>query len=396
MQPSRYVMIEATSAAEAFNCASGVVSFTAKPRLVHQPTSSTAEVVDTLGELTVLNTSAREVRVGDLLVARQDISGFWILWSEVYAANAIKVTLTTTLLSSDPSSDGVYKGIASVAPFTGDPEDIGEADVVNFDNPYKLDAMCDSVVLLKREATISEESPENQHCQEQRWVIVEAERKKARFIKFRYPAESLLDHWYGEDPTECNALDVEYPLGEPCADSDVLAFYDPVTDTYQAMSTPSAMLGPSEAMNIVQAMAFDGCGINYTVQQARVFPCGSDPSLIEIEPELTPVNVLSSAGLQDTQSNCPDPCTYTWNEGTSEWDLTAPCSGESSGCDCGPAPSEPPGVWNDNSTTYDAPCTSTSTTGLSFTAAVVYVCATEPLSPTVIPITDECPPEEYL
>jgi hypothetical protein len=220
---------------------------------------------------------------------------------------------------------------------------------------------------------------------------------KAKWIKFRYTpggGSITVDEFFdGPDPTDCGSVTVEYPLGEPCVASDVLAFHDPNTDTYQAIASESAMIGPAETLNIITAMAFDGCGINYVRQAAKVFPCGSEPAMLDTSPTLVPVNVLTSAGIQNTVTDCEATCEYTWNAGTEEWELTTPCSGPAVDCDCGAAPEIPPGEWNDNATTFSADCTSTAATGLAFAAATVYVCSTEAASSTVIPLTEECPEE---
>jgi hypothetical protein len=307
--------------------------------------------------------------------------------SSARIAYEIQAELQDPLLATDSTGTADYLSVRSPHPFIAKPPEVAD-DEIEFDNPWQLDAICGSKVVLQRIVEDCETTP--------RWQVRQVEKFKARWIKFQFSADDPTDvtvdaFWEGEDPESCGAtVTVEYPLGQPCVDSDVIAFYDPFTDTYQAITSPSAMLGDAEEMEIVQALSFDGCSINYTKQQAKVFPCGSEPSLITISPEFTTVDVLTGVSFETSQVSCDANCSYSWNGTTEEWELVTPCP---EGCSCGGAPELPPGEWNDFATSYEAPCTRSVITGLSFAKAVVDVCAFMTTSPTIIPITD-CPPEE--
>jgi hypothetical protein len=303
----------------------------------------------------------------------------------------IEAELQDSLLATDPSGVADFVSIRSAYPHVIRPPETIEDGEVQFENPWRLDAICGSKVVLQRIASFcgEESSPT--------WEVCKVELYKARWIKVRYTTEGsgspdVLDYWNGEDPESCGAeVTVEYPLGEPCIDADVIAFYDPFTDTYQAISSESAMLGPAETMDIVQAMAFDGCSINFVKQQAKVFPCGSEPDLITISPEFTTVDVLTGADFEYSAQTCDTTASWSWNEGTSTWDVVTPCE---SGCTATSPPTLPPGPWNDFAVSHESPCTRQVITGLQFAKAVVDVCSFATTSPDIIPITNCPPPEE--
>ena len=227
---------------------------------------------------------------------------------------------------------------------------------------------------------------------DRRWVrIAEPPACPAEWIKFRYTHgigyDGILDFWGGTDPSVDGAPTIEYPLGQPCDSADVMAFCDPDSGNYIAVSTESAMLGASTQMNIVNSLAFDGCGINYIYQPARVFPCRSEPALININPALTSVSILTGVALLLPIEGCTGVCTYERVEG--EWVLlSSTCS---SGCICGPLPPyegipiiEVPCVREDGLT----PRSGT----LEFTSSTAWVCGLIAGSGSSIPLA-ECPPE---
>lgn len=208
---------------------------------------------------------------------------------------------------------------------------------------------------------------------------------KARWIKFDYQAGggnttvTPTAFYDGPDPSECGDVTVAYPLGEPLCDTPLLAFYDPNTDEYQAVSTPSALLGEPVTQTLVNSVDGDECGISYTATDYLTFPasCDPEPAIIPV-PFGTDVTVMVSAssdecGKINTMSqsmrailcdsegepteptsgsfdidfgdmkfvtgasfganSCGGDATYTWNTGTDDWDLTTPCAG---GCESTP------------------------------------------------------------
>lgn len=119
---------------------------------------------------------------------------------------------------------------------------------------------------------------------------------KARWIKFTYEVgggsnstPTVTDYWDGQNPATCGTVNVEYPLGEPCTDSTVVAFYNPNTGTYQAIATPNAMQGVpvTKVVIIDDGFGFEGCTLNYKKQSTKVITCDVDPeddsTLIETE-----------------------------------------------------------------------------------------------------------------
>jgi hypothetical protein len=198
------------------------------------------------------------------------------------------------------------------------------------------------------------------------------EKCKAKWILFEYTADESnstvtpVEFYDGQDPSECGSVEVEYPLGEPCVDALVMAFYDPNTDKYQAIATESAMLGPPTTCDVlVDGVNFDGCTLNYTRQQHKVFDCGEEKyeeaapiQTVEIgvvryvdltESGLTiDISTISVCGtgpvseynipITDCEPACVGSCEYTWNYVEQRWDLTTACS---EGCYCSAPPSPP-------------------------------------------------------
>ena len=211
---------------------------------------------------------------------------------------------------------------------------------------------------------------------------------KAKVIQFDYTSGGSnttvtpTEFWDGPNPASCGTVTVEYPLGEPCTDSPVLAFYDPNSDTYQAFSTPNAIQGVPETKTIMLGTGFgySGCDIGYSTQSLKVMTCDSEPVPATTSPTLNTVTVVSS--ITDSGSGpivieytdvyvcgfggvfedeiettvcCSGNCTWTWSYASQLWTLTTPCS---AGCDCGTAPADPvdaadPGS---NGQTLDVPC----------------------------------------
>lgn len=308
--------------------------------------------------------------------------------SGVRPAYEITAVLVNVLRYSDTTGTATLVYSRTNYPHTGKPPAVPGNCTITFRNPWKLDGLCDSKVILqyigaRDAADCSVSFPWAS------WEVTHVENRRARWIKFQYLVETpsnitIDEYWDGEDPEACGqAIDIDYPLGTPCTDSDIVASYDPKTSRYKAVSSESAMLGPAEDMDIMQAASFDACGINYIKQSAKVFPCGSEPSLIEIAPDLVSVDVLTDAGFATTEEPCGTNCMWTWN-GT--WQKFADCR---TGCTCGPAPTLPPGEWNDYGVSYELPCVEP-ITGLRFARSTIQVCSFMTTYPVTIP-TNPCP-----
>lgn len=127
---------------------------------------------------------------------------------------------------------------------------------------------------------------------------------KARWIKFEYTTGEENDiveptaFYDGPDPSECGDVEVEYPCGEPLCDSEVIAFYDPNTGKYQAVTTPAAMLGEPVTHSVVRSIANDDCGVEVGTTEYKMFPNSCNPSIdtsvVELGTE-TPVVVSISS-----------------------------------------------------------------------------------------------------
>jgi hypothetical protein len=232
---------------------------------------------------------------------------------------------------------------------------------------------------------------------------------KARWIQFTYTAGGSnatvtpTAFFDGPDPSECGDVTVSYPIGEPLCDTPVMAFYDPNTDEYQAVSTPSALMGEPVTQDLVTAIDGDECGISYQSINFQTFPtsCDPEPATIPVEfgtdvtvvlgassDECGKINTVSQsmkAILCDSEGEptepvfgsfaidfgdqkfvtaaefgppeCDGEATYTWNTGTSEWELTSPCS---AGCESEP-PEDPPVSSGDSPQVV--PCSAISGTG---------------------------------
>lgn len=383
MKHARFVYGIALENALAMASDGQCVSFKISPRMF----TGGGKLVETQGELDILNAGGL-VNEGDEVAAIQDLSGFWTRISPGGHWEVEAEIQSVGLKATDTSGTADYISVRQSPVGACSPPGVVDGQV-EFENPWRLDAQCGSKVILE----YIEDVCKPEEDRDPRWELRQVEKYRARWIKFRFLAEtpsdiSILDYWEGEDPEACNMdVDVQYPLGQPCIDSDVVACYDPFTFTYRAISSESAMLGPAETMDIVQAMAFDECGINYMKQQARVFPCGSQPTLIQITPTLTSVDVLTGADFEYTAQTCSTSASWSWNSSTSTWDVVTPCE---AGCTATSVPALPPGPWNGFAVSHTSPCTRQTITGLQFSKSVVQVCAFMTTGPDIIPIT-QCP-----
>lgn len=203
---------------------------------------------------------------------------------------------------------------------------------------------------------------------------------RAKWIQFRYSSGAASpvtpDYYFdGPNPSLCGDVNVDYPLGEPCMDDvDVIAFYDSNTDTYQAISTRSAMLGDPETKTVVLAdiSIADTCLLTYNKQSFKMFPCGSAPEQYQVSIGTTAVDVVTAVydngtaiaveyttvyvcgfggGYDgaipteicvDPPPECTGSCTWTWRftgePNNGYWELTTPCP---YGCNCGEQPLPP-------------------------------------------------------
>jgi len=355
----------------------------------------------------------------------------------------VTATLKNVLKYSDETGVADLVSIRSNYPHIGPPPLVNEDGEITFFNPWQLDGLCDSKVVLQFIDGKCKSAPCDAVCQvnyttgggwtyaaeyacppgcdcpplptdnpgeattrilpcipqdtDSRWEIRQVENRRARWIKFRFlkdtPSDITVDdYWDGEDPEACNQdIDVDYPLGTPCVDSDVVACYDPKTYRYKAISSPSAMLGEPEDMTVVQALAYDGCGINYIKQPIKAFPCGSEPDLIETDPALITVDVITGVELLAPIAECENVCRYEWDGDT--WFLTQTCS-SGSGCTCESRILEPPG--EGDPTVLEFPCDRddglTPRPGsLNFTRSQIEVCVANPSYPYSLPLRS-CPP----
>jgi len=353
---------------------------------------SGSDIRDTLIFVSV-SVCAPALRPNTALMAHYQCEQGWFAdpMGDILPAWEVTATLQEVLKYTDATGVADLVSIRSNYPHIGPPPLVSEDGEIEFQNPWKLDGLCDSKVVLQfidgkckgapcdatcrvnyttgggwaydlvytcpagcdcpplPTDTPSEATSRDLPCIPQdttsKWEIRQVENRRARWIEFRFLAETpsdidVLSFWDGEDPEACGQdIDVIYPTGQPCVDSDVVACYDPKGYRYVAISSESAMLGPPEEMEIVQALAFDGCGINYIVQSAKVFPCGSEPDLINTEPDLVSVEVLNSASLLPPIAACANVCRYEWNGAT--WVQTETCE-SGSGCTCASRILDPP------------------------------------------------------
>ena len=390
MKYSRLVWATALEAANAI-CEDGQCDWL---RVTPKMLTAESKLVDTIGELTVVNTGPAVV-VGEEIAVAQDISGFWV---RVSTGDRQEVTaeLNSVLKYTDISGVATLKAIRSDHSNLGSSMPLTVECEVTFKNPWKLDGLCGSKAILQyigkrceTACTLPIETPA--------WEVVLIENRRARWIKFNFKADAPSDitidsFWDGEDPEACGqSIDVEYPLGQPCVDSDVVACYDPKGYKYKVVSSESAMLGPASTLNIIQSIAFAGCGINYTRQSVKVFPCGSEPSLLTTSPTLVSVDVLKSVVLLQPIAACENVCRYEWNG--SAWVQTQTC-GSGSGCNCASRTLDPP--TGADPTTLEFPCDrddgATPRSGsLNFQSTSINVCSYVDASGVYsIPLT-ECP-----
>jgi len=392
---------------------------------------------------TSINTCAPPLVANAVVMAHYQCEQGWFANPAMDQLPAWEVTATlkNVLKYSDATGVADLVSIRSNFPHIGPPPLVNEDGEITFFNTWQLDGLCDSKVVLqfidgKCKAapcdatctvnyttgggwaydlgntcptgcdcpplptdTPSEATTRTLPCIPQdttsRWEIRQVENRRARWIEFRFlvatPSDiTIISFWDGEDPEAClQDIDVDYPLGTPCVDSDVVASYDPKTYRYKAVSSESAMLGPPDTVTMIQAIAFDGCGINYIVQSAKVF-CTGEPDLLNTSPDLVAVEVLSGVQLLAPIAECANVCRYEWNGDT--WIQTQTCE-SGSGCTCASRTLDPPGVGDP--TVLEFPCDRddglTPRPGsLDFSTTTILVCGTSSGSGYSIPLTT-CP-----
>ena len=320
----------------------------------------------------------------------------------------VEATLDDSIKGLDATGSAEFVKVRSTFPHVLEPPGIDENRKIAFHNPWRVDGVCSSPVILQLvtdpcRPPLDEEGYEVSSCgysseTEPRWEIKEAARRRARMILFQYTGGTpdVLDYWYGEDPTGCgDPLVIEYPLGEPCEPCEVMADYDPHSGVYLARDTRASMLGEPEELDVVNSVGYDdtGCEINYVRQSILTFPCGSEPSAGSSSPVLTSLDVITGVSLIPPVPECEGYAEYTWNPGTYVWDLTLACP---SGCVSSPPVGIPddPGVAGDpvQSLCTNPPESPASPGYLSFAKSSILVCGYTSASPATIELA-ECPEE---
>lgn len=195
------------------------------------------------------------------------------------------------------------------------------------ENNLHLDAVKGSKVIIRRITNLMSSDPDpNYTCPKSRstteveWEIVHVEKWWARIIKVKRTAPNT-DWFYADEYG-----DGEWP-GEDCdysiwSDADTAedicgnaeegtidygwaiwkTKLDEIEAKYQVLSSKSALLGDPEKINIVQAVAFDGCDLNSIYSTAKVF-CKSEPQLSSTSLNPVPKTVLT-AGHFGLNSEC--------------------------------------------------------------------------------------------
>lgn len=320
----------------------------------------------------------------------------------------VEATLDDSITGLTPTGSAEFVKVRSTFPHVLEPPGIDENRKIEFHNPWRVDGICDSPVILRLvtddcRPIVDEQGQETGSCgtsapSQPRWEIRDAALRKARLILFQYTGgtPTILDYWHGEDPESCGApVVVEYPLGEPCEPCPVFAELDPHSGNYIAHATRSAMLGIPEELDVVNSVGYDdsGCDINYVRQSILAFPCGSEPSAGSSSPVLTSLDVVTGVSLVPPVPECEGYAEYTWNPATYQWDLTTPCA---SGCTSSPPPGIPadPGVAGDPvpSLCVNPPESPASPGYLSFARSSILVCGYTAASPATIELA-ECPEE---
>lgn len=320
----------------------------------------------------------------------------------------VEATLDESLRGLTATGSAEFVKVRSTFPHVLEPPGIDENRKIEFQNPWRVDGICNSPVILRLVTDncrpITDGSGyETGSCgtsapAEPRWEIRDAALRKARIILFQYTGGSpaILDYWHGEDPESCGGpVNVDYPLGEPCEPCKVMADYDPHTDTYLARDTRASMLGDPEELDVVNSVGYDdgSCEINYVRQSILAFPCGSEPSSGSSSPVLTSLDVITGVSLVPPVPECTGYAEYTWNPGTYVWDLTTPCA---SGCVSSPPAGIPadPGVAGSpvQSLCTNPPESPASPGYLSFARSSILVCGYTAASPSTIELA-ECPEE---
>jgi len=214
---------------------------------------------------------------------------------------------TCTGPPEDPPADPTLEGQTASGVCLND----SGAIVLTFTNPQKLDAVCDSNVILRRVSNAGFGSPFEDapavdgSATDFRWEVVAVEKKHARWITFVYTEEEeasvvVLSYCDGEDPGECGNVLVDYPHGEPCPGDLVSAYYCPNSNTYKAVITDSAMMGTPINEPMITVLAPDSCGLEVSKENFRMFRTlceAEEPTVTKLKlGTSTPVLVSVGAG----------------------------------------------------------------------------------------------------
>ena len=200
-------------------------------------------------------------------------------------------------------------------------------------NPYHLDAVPGSKVKIRRVTNLMSSDPDpNYTCPKSRssttthWEIESVEKWWARIIRVKRDRSDPLtperweyanDHGDGEFASEsdaCNVL-IESDANtneDVCRDENAEEEFgwaiwkskiDDGQAKYQVLSSKSALLGDPEKINIVQAVAFDGCDLNMIRSTAKVF-CKGEPQISSTSINAVPKTVVTAGELHITGEDC--------------------------------------------------------------------------------------------
>ena len=335
------------------------------------------------------------------------------------------VWLTDCMQARDPVTSGLWTGtgyidqiddwVQSAYPAVDFPPELiddgpeaqGYCWKVPIENPYRLTALEDSLVRVRRITSKQCSLPRNvtsPHDQgvvsnSEKWIVesvyedrAENRGQFARFLGLSkggpFDGWTIVQYWNGQDPSQA------LPPCEPTVDCDLLsgcdcledgdrafAVYNEELHKYEVVATNSALLGPPQDLDVFIDASSAACGFNFLKQPTKAFTCGESPEVQtetiatitqtvfggayrygnEICFDKYDIEVCSATPLDPlcvnlcAECDCDDHvCAYQYTEGEG-WELVKACPTEFEDCCCtGEMPTETPAPGEP--TYYSFPC----------------------------------------
>lgn len=215
---------------------------------------------------------------------------------------------------------------------------------IDCQNPYYLDGVPGSKVVIERVTNKLPSDPENYLAPKARssdswqWEVVQVEKRFCRHIEVVSGAGGIWSkvaefsgHWPDNTDSADGLIQGYTPTIDcdhcECVDPGVpgYAFFDSNTGNYKVVSTKSAFYGEGQDVSVVTGGYFSGCTYNTVGATMKAFCVesgGSSSSTIQFQS--TPITVATGGSIEITEG-CGSPCTWQWAPNTEDCQGNAQC-----------------------------------------------------------------------